>query len=75
MTAVEVRDLEKYKISMAAARVNAKMTQEEVASKMHVTKQTIVNWEVGRVIPKPAQFKMFCDIVGAPEDAISLSVT
>ena len=65
--------MENYKISMAAARINAKMTQEEVASAMHVTKQTIINWENGRVIPKPAQFKMFCCIVNAPEDAISLS--
>ncbi len=61
-----------YKISMSAARVNAKMTQEEVAKKMQVTKQTIVNWERGRIIPKPAQFKMFCDIVGAPTDKIFL---
>ena len=43
--------MENYKISMAAARINAKMTQEEVASAMHVTKQTIINWENGRVIP------------------------
>lgn len=72
---MEVIYLKDYKISMAAARVNAKMTQEEVASRMHVTKQTIVNWETGRVIPKPAQFKLFCFIVNAPEDAILLSET
>lgn len=72
---MEVIDLENYKISMAAARVNAKMTQEEVASEMHVTKQTIVNWENGKVIPKPAQFKMFCNVVNAPEDAIYLPST
>lgn len=64
--------MKEYKISMAAARVNAKMTQEEVASEMHVTKQTIINWETGKIIPKPAQFKMYCIIVNAPEDAISL---
>lgn len=64
-----------YKISMAAARVNAKKTQEEVAKQMQVTKQTIVNWENGKVIPKPAQFKMYCDVVGAPEDIIFLSTT
>lgn len=65
----------KYKISMAAARVNAKMTQEEVAAKMSVSKATIVNWENGRVIPKPAQFKMYCNVVHAPEDIISMPMT
>lgn len=67
--------MEKYKISMAAARVNAKMTQEEVAAAMSVSKVTIVNWENGRVIPKPAQFKMYCDVVHAPEDIISMPIT
>lgn len=67
--------MDTYKISMAAARVNAKMTQDNVAKEMNVTKQTIVNWENGKVIPKPAQFKMFCMIVGAPEDAIFLPNT
>lgn len=60
---------------MAAARVNAKMTQEEVATAMSVSKVTIVNWENGRVIPKPAQFKMYCDVVHAPEDIISMPTT
>lgn len=60
---------------MAAARVNAKMTQEEVATAMSVSKVTIVNWENGRVIPKPAQFKMYCDVVHAPEDIISMPKT
>ena len=68
-------NLEKYKISMAAARVNAKMTQEEVAAAMSVSKASIINWENGRVIPKPAQFKMYCDVVHAPEDAISIPIT
>lgn len=61
-----------YKISMAAARVNAKKTQEDVAKEMSVSKQTIINWEKGKVEMKPAQFKMFCAIVGAPEDSINL---
>ena len=33
---------EKLQISLAAARVNAKMTQEEVALKMRVGKRTII---------------------------------
>lgn len=61
-----------YRVSMAAARVNAKLTQSDVAEKMHVSKQTIVNWENGKVIPGPAQFAMFCEICNAPKDAIFL---
>lgn len=61
-----------YKITLAAARVNAGMTQEEVAKAMHVSKNTIVNWENGKVEMKPAQFKMYCFIVKAPENCIIL---
>lgn len=66
--------MEDYKVSLAAARVNAKMTQEDVAKEMDVTKQTIINWEKGKTEMKPAQFKMFCSIVGAPENCIILPV-
>lgn len=62
-----------YKISMEAARINAKLTQSEVAEKMAVSRQTIASWENGKIIPKPAQFKLFCDIVAAPADIIFLS--
>lgn len=64
--------MEKFQISLAAARVNAKMTQEDVAREMHVSKNTIVNWENGKVEMKPAQFKMYCNIVHAPENVIYL---
>ena len=63
---------ESYKITLAAARVNAGMTQEDVAKQMGVSKFTIMNWENGKVSMKPAQFKMYCFIVGAPEECISL---
>jgi len=59
-------------ISMKAARVNAELTQAEIAGIMGVSNKTIINWETGKVVPKPAQFKMYCDIVGRPEDDILL---
>lgn len=40
------------KISLKAARVNANLTQEEVAEKLGVSKHTVINWENGKVRPK-----------------------
>lgn len=59
-------------ISMAAARVNAGFTQREIAAKMQVSTATILNWEKGKVVPKPAQLKMFCDLCGISVEHIFL---
>ena len=39
------------KISLEAARVNAKLTQQEAADGVGVTIQTLINWEKGRTSP------------------------
>lgn len=39
--------MKNLQISLAAARVNAGLTQEEVVKKMHISKNTLVNWEKG----------------------------
>lgn len=62
----------KFQISLAAARVNAGLTQEDVAKEMKVTKQTIVNWEKGRVTLKPAEIHMMCDLYNIPKNYIFL---
>lgn len=36
---------EPIQISLAAARVNARLTQEEAAKRMKIGKRTIINWE------------------------------
>mgnify|MGYP004551849941 CR=1 FL=1 len=64
--------MDKLQISLAAARVNAGMTQADVAKEMHLTKQTIVNWENHRIIPKPAQLEMMCRLYNIPLDNIFL---
>lgn len=64
--------LKDIKISLAAARVNAKLTQLDVATKMHVSRQTVVNWENGKVIPKPAELEMMCRLYNFPVDNIFL---
>lgn len=64
--------MEKLQISLAAARVNANMTQEQVAEKMHISKRTIVNWEKGIVIPSFANLQQLSRIYNIPADNIFL---
>lgn len=63
---------ETLKISLAAARVNAGLTQEDVAKKMHVAKNTVLFWEKGKTKIKPAQLEMYCRICGISTDFIFL---
>ena len=64
--------MSELKISLAAARVNAQMTQATVAERMHVSKQTIVNWEKGKIIPGTAQLQFLCSLYDFPVDNIFL---
>lgn len=41
-----------FKISMAAARVNAELTQKELATVCEVSETTVFNWEKGKTPPK-----------------------
>lgn len=61
-----------FQISLTAARVNAKLTQEEAAAKMGVTKRTIINWEKGNVKPNAASLNMLSMIYKIPVDYIFL---
>lgn len=66
--------MEKIQISLAAARVNAGMTQQEVAEKMHVSKKTIVNWEKGKISPSFATVNALSELYKIPEDNIFLPI-
>lgn len=59
-------------ISLAAARVNAGYTQEGVAKKMGISKQTIVNWEKGKIIPGIPEMDMLSRLYQIPQDNIFL---
>ena len=59
-------------ISLEAARVNAKLTQEEAAKKLGVTPQTIVNWEKNRSEPTISQARLIELVYGIPLDNIFL---
>lgn len=64
--------LEKLRISLAAARVNAEMTQEEVAKEMHVSKNTVVNWEKGKSEPSISQSRELSKLYRMPLEYIFL---
>lgn len=55
-----------FQISLAAARVNAKMKQEDTATAMEVTKNTVVNWENGRSEPTISQARRLAELYGLP---------
>ena len=59
-------------ISLAAARVNAKMTQNEVAKAIGVSNQTICNWENGKAEPTYSQAKQLSKLYGISLDYIFL---
>ena len=59
-------------ITLAAARVNAGLTQSDAAKKLGVTKQTLVGWEKGRSEPKIRQAQQLSDLYQMPLDNIFL---
>lgn len=67
--------MENLQISLAAARVNARMTQEDVAKEMHVSKNTVLNWEKGNVAPSFATLHALSILYGIPINNIFLPKT
>ena len=55
---------ENIQISLAAARVNAGFTQDEVVKRLKISKNTLVAWENGKAEPKISQAhelsKLYC---------------
>ena len=64
----------KIQISLAAARVNAGLTQDDVAKALKLSKQTIVNWEKGKSEPSMNQGRMLSDLYKIPMDYIFLPI-
>ena len=62
-----------FKISLASARVNAQMTQQQAAEAMKVSKSTIVAWEKGKAEPRASQIEMLCNLYRVPIQCIFLN--
>lgn len=64
--------MEKLQISLAAARVNAGLTQEDVSKYMKVSKNTLVKWEKGTSEPTITQGRELSKLYKIPLDNIFL---
>ena len=58
------------KISLAAAHVNAGFFQAVAAAKLHVTTETLRNWEKGNTVPDYDKFMEICDLYQYPASFI-----
>ena len=64
--------MSELKISLAAARKNAGLTQKEVAERLRVSNKTLINWENGITEPSFASLQMMSDMYEIPIDNIFL---
>lgn len=57
---------EPIKISLAAARVNARKTQAQLAEEMEISRMTLANLENGKTQISKAQLHLFCELCNIP---------
>lgn len=64
--------MKRLKISLKAARVNANLSQDEVATAMNKSKTTINNWENGKTEIDLGNLKTLCSLYDLTIDDIFL---
>ena len=60
------------KISMASARVNAELTQKELATKCKVSEGTVIKWEKGESSPHIKRLPLLEKAYGIPLDYVKI---
>lgn len=61
---------DKIQITLKAARVNAGMTQKEVASLLGISNQTVIKWEKTPGVVPGERMAQLASIYGLPVDSI-----
>lgn len=61
-----------HKISLAAARVNANLSQKEIAEAMQVSRITVANWEHYKTKMSEADLQLYASICKFPKEYIFL---
>lgn len=59
-------------ISLRAARVNAGLSQKEMAKRMDRSQNTVCAWERGDKIPRVDELNLYCSICGCETSDIIL---
>ncbi|MDE6469734.1 MAG: helix-turn-helix domain-containing protein [Eubacterium sp.] len=59
-----------FKISLKAARVNANLSQEQLAKILGVSKTTVNKWENAKTSISASQFQKLSALAGVPQDYI-----
>lgn len=59
------------KISLEAARVNARLSQKEAAKILKISHCTLSNWEKGKTYPPADKISMLCELYNISYDAIN----
>ncbi len=60
-----------FKISLEAARVNAGLSQKEVAKALGVSNKTVSSWENGKTFPSFEKINKLCDLYSVPFDNLN----
>lgn len=59
-----------FTVSLAAARANADMSQQQLADALGVDKGTVYNWENGKGIPSAVNLRKISELSNIPMDYI-----
>ena len=60
------------KISIASARVNAGLTQKQLAKECGVAESTVINWEKGKSAPHIKRLPLLEKAFGIPLDYVKI---
>lgn len=60
------------KVSIKAMRVNAGLTQAEVANRVKINVATLISWENSKTYPTVEKLKELCNLYGCAIDDIFL---
>ncbi|MBQ1351149.1 MAG: helix-turn-helix transcriptional regulator [Oscillospiraceae bacterium] len=61
-----------FKMSLRAARVNARLSRKDAANAINVSVTTLSNWENGETRIDACKFMKLCALYRCPAEAVSL---